>query len=49
MKPFHLFLLIATFLAGAIDTSAAQTTMQPWLTRSADNSRSGWNPERNCS
>jgi hypothetical protein len=37
-------LLIATFLFGATETSAAQTPMEPWLTRSADNSRSGWNP-----
>jgi hypothetical protein len=44
MKPRHLFLLIATFLLAVVETSAAQTTMEPWLTRSADNSRSGWNP-----
>jgi hypothetical protein len=44
MKPFHLFLLIVTLLLGVTETSAAQTTMEPWLTRSADNSRSGWNP-----
>jgi hypothetical protein len=44
MKPCHLFLLIATLLVGVTDTAAAQTIMEPWLTRSADNSRSGWNP-----
>jgi len=44
MKPCHLFVLIVTLLLGVTETSAAQTTMEPWLTRSADNSRSGWNP-----
>ena len=44
MKPCYLFLLIVTLLLGVSETSAAQTTMEPWLTRSADNSRSGWNP-----
>ena len=44
MKPRHLYLLIATFLLGVTGTSTAQTTMAPWLTRSVDNSRSGWNP-----
>lgn len=44
MKPCHLFLLIVTLLLGVAATSAAQTTVEPWLTRSADNSRSGWNP-----
>jgi hypothetical protein len=44
MKPCLLFLLIATSLLGVTETCAAQTTMEPWLTRSADNSRSGWNP-----
>jgi hypothetical protein len=43
MKPGHLFLLVGTLLLGIAETSGAQTTMQPWLTRSADNSRSGWN------
>jgi len=27
-----------------VDTSFAQSAMVPWLTRSADNARSGWNP-----
>jgi hypothetical protein len=44
MKLCQRLLLIATFLLGAIETSTAQTVMEPWLTRSADNSRSGWNP-----
>src|SRR6516164_10199047 len=44
MKPCHLFVLIVTLLLGVTETSAAQTTMEPWLTRAADNSRSGWNP-----
>jgi hypothetical protein len=44
MKPCYLLLLIAAFLLGVTETSAAQTTMEPWLTRSADNSRTGWNP-----
>jgi hypothetical protein len=43
MKPCHLFLLIIALLLGVTETSAAQSTMEPWLTRSADNSRSGWN------
>jgi|HubBroStandDraft_6_1064221.scaffolds.fasta_scaffold1043132_1 hypothetical protein len=43
MKPCHLFLLVATLLLGIAETSGVQTTMQPWLTRSADNSRTGWN------
>jgi hypothetical protein len=43
MKPCHLFLLIIALLLGVTATSAAQSTMEPWLTRSADNSRSGWN------
>ena len=36
--------LISTFLLGAGDHCAAQSAMVPWLTHSADNSRSGWNP-----
>ena len=43
MKPCHLFLLVATLLLGIAESSGAQTTIQPWLTRSADNSRTGWN------
>jgi hypothetical protein len=45
MKPCHCcLLLVATLLLGVAESSGAQTTMQPWLTRSADNSRTGWNP-----
>jgi len=44
MKPRHLLPLIAALVLGAVETPcAAQTSMEPWLTRSADNSRSGWN------
>src|SRR3984893_13339229 len=43
MKPCYRFLLIITLLLGVTETSMAQTSMEPWLTRSADNSRSGWN------
>ena len=32
------------FLFAAAQNCMAQSTMVPWLTRSADNSRSGWNP-----
>jgi hypothetical protein len=45
MKPRHFLPLVAALVLGAAATpSAAQTNMEPWLTRSADNSRSGWNP-----
>jgi hypothetical protein len=44
MKPWHFLLLIALAFLSVVKTSAAQTMMEPWLTRSADNSRSGWNP-----
>ena len=37
-------LFIGTFLFAAAHTCEAQSTMAPWLTRSGDNSRSGWNP-----
>src|ERR1700677_1360312 len=40
----HACLLIGTFLFAAAHTCLAQSTMVPWLTRSADNTRSGWNP-----
>jgi hypothetical protein len=42
-KACRLFLLIVLLLLGGTATAVAQTTMEPWLTRSADNSRSGWN------
>lgn len=35
--------LIFGSLLGLTGTCAAQSTMVPWITRSADNSRSGWN------
>ncbi|MBV8507366.1 MAG: hypothetical protein JOZ11_16360, partial [Alphaproteobacteria bacterium] len=44
MKHCHLIPLIAVFVLGVTKASVAQTGMEPWLTRSADNSRSGWNP-----
>jgi hypothetical protein len=37
-------LLIFTYVFTALNACLAQSTMAPWLTRSADNSRSGWNP-----
>jgi hypothetical protein len=43
MKLCHLCLLICTFLFAVIENCVSQSTMAPWLTRSADNSRSGWN------
>src|SRR5579863_164391 len=43
MKPCHLCLLLSTFLSALPENCVCQTTMVPWLTRSADNSRSGWN------
>src|ERR1035438_5062266 len=38
----HCLLFCSAFLV-AIGNCAAQSTMVPWLTRAADNSRSGWN------
>jgi len=43
MKPGRLCLLICTFLFAAAENCVSQSPMVPWLTRSADNSRSGWN------
>ncbi len=43
MKLCQLCLLICTFLFAVIENGASQSPMVPWLTRSADNSRSGWN------
>ena len=43
MRRYHLLVLVLILLVGAAGASRAQTPMQPWLTRSADNSRSGWN------
>lgn len=43
MKLCHLCLLICTFPLATTENCLAQSTMVPRLTRSADNSRSGWN------
>lgn len=43
MKFSHHSLLICAFFLVVIASCFAQSTMTPWLTRSADNSRSGWN------
>jgi hypothetical protein len=43
MKRRHMCLLICPFLLWPSQNCMAQSTMAPWLTRSADNSRSGWN------
>src|SRR5689334_6683945 len=40
----HEFLLICALIFGVAQTCVAQSAMVPWLTRSADNSRTGWNP-----
>jgi hypothetical protein len=42
LKPCHFF-LTCTFLFAAAENCMSQATMVPWLTRSGDNSRSGWN------
>jgi len=44
MKCCHVCLLMCAFFLGIAWDCLAQSTMVPWLTRSADNSRSGWNP-----
>jgi len=44
MKLWYLCLLICTSLFAATEDCLSQSIMVPWLTRSADNSRSGWNP-----
>jgi hypothetical protein len=43
MKLHHACVLSCAFLFAVTESSMAQSTMVPWLTRSADNSRSGWN------
>ena len=43
MKPCHLCLLICTFLFAVAESCVSQSIFVPWLTRSGDNSRSGWN------
>ena len=42
-KAFQMVAILAVWLMSA--AAWAQTTMVPWLTRSADNARSGWNPQ----
>jgi hypothetical protein len=44
MKFCRHWLLFCSVLPAVTGNCAAQSTMVPWLTRSADNSRSGWNP-----
>jgi hypothetical protein len=39
----HLCLLTCTFFFAVTENCVSQSTMVPWLTRSVDNSRSGWN------
>ncbi len=43
MKLCHLCLLVCTLLFAVTENCVSQSTMVPWLTRSVDNSRSGWN------
>ncbi|MFZ0481176.1 MAG: hypothetical protein WAL71_18700, partial [Terriglobales bacterium] len=43
MRCGHVYPLICTFVLAVTGNCVAQSTMVPWLTRSADNSRSGWN------
>jgi len=44
MKRGQHCLFICTVFLAVTGNCVAQSTMVPWLTRSADNSRSGWNP-----
>lgn len=44
MKLCHVCALICAFPFAVTENCLPQSTMVPWLTRSADNSRSGWNP-----
>ena len=39
----HVCLITCTFLLAGAENCVSQSAMVPWLTRSADNSRSGWN------
>ncbi|HET6411525.1 MAG TPA: hypothetical protein VFG53_05665 [Anaeromyxobacter sp.] len=39
----RVMVVMCLLLAGSARVAGAQSTMVPWLTRSADNSRSGWN------
>ena len=42
-KLCQVFLLVGIFLLSGARNCLSQSSMVPWLTRSADNSRSGWN------
>ena len=44
MKLCYICLLVCAFFLGITQDCLAQSTAVPWLTRSADNSRRGWNP-----
>ena len=44
MKLSYLCPLIFSVFLETTESCLAQSTMVPWLTRSRDNSRSGWNP-----
>jgi hypothetical protein len=46
MKFCEVCLLACTFLFALTENCLPQSPMVPWLTRSADNSRSGWNLPR---
>ena len=41
----HFCLLTCTFLCAFSQDGLGQSAMVPWVTRSADNSRSGWNSQ----
>lgn len=43
MKLFQMCLFSCTLFLAITENCMAQSTMAPWLTSSADNSRSGWN------
>ena len=43
-KLYNICLLVLVFLLSSAESGMSQSSMVPWLTRSADNSRSGWNP-----
>jgi hypothetical protein len=45
MKLRHFCLLICTFLCASTQDGHGQSAMVPWVTRSADNARSGWNSQ----
>jgi hypothetical protein len=43
MRVSRIYLFICAFLLAPTGNCMAQSTMVPWLTRSADNARTGWN------